>query len=295
METDQIYKLDVGNLLAFNPSHRFPPPPTSREGTKLVQAIADTLFNLSSTETSDGPLVQLPPPSTKLPRQKHLPRPKPPTKWEEFALKKGIQKRKKDKIVYDETTDKFKRRHGYDRVNDDNDIPIIEAKALDEPGEDPFAKRLDDKKKRVGKQEKNRLQNLKTAAKAGALPSHVQLAVTASPISGTKTQPQKIGKDALGDVAGLAATSTASGGKFDKKNCLYLPVVPRYGMVDEEKEQTNKVLGKLLSKHSHEILNVGKAINMYNDKKEKKKSGRSDKLKAKKDITKKKPYANKAK
>ena len=33
--------------------------------------------------------------------------------------------------MYDETTDKFKRRHGYDRVNDDNDIPIIEAKASD--------------------------------------------------------------------------------------------------------------------------------------------------------------------
>ena len=47
--------------------------------------------------------------------------------------------------------------------------------------------------------------------------SHVQLAVTALPISGTKTRPQKIGKEALGDVAGLAATSTASGGKFDKK------------------------------------------------------------------------------
>ncbi|KAJ4871467.1 Ribosome biogenesis regulatory protein-like protein [Raphanus sativus] len=314
-EMDQIYQIDVGNLLAFNPNHRFPSAPSSREelvkecvteGTKLVQAIADTLFNFPSTETVDGPLVQLPPPTTKLPREKHLPMPKPPTKWEEFALKKGIQKRKKDKIVYDETTDQFKRRHGYDRVNDDNDIPIIEAKASDEPGEDPFAKRLDDKKKRVGKQEKNRLQNLKTAAKAGALPSHVQLAVTALPISGTKTQPQKIGKDALGDVAGLAATSTASGGKFDKKlpgekppkkqgkHHKYLPVVPRYGVVDEEKEQTNKVLGKLLSKHSHEILNVGKAINMYNDKKEKKKSGRSDKLKAKKDITKKKPYANKA-
>ncbi|CAF2294785.1 hypothetical protein IGI04_016766 [Brassica rapa subsp. trilocularis] len=315
METDQIYQIDVGNLLAFNPNHRFSSAPSSREelvkecvteGTKLVQAIADTLFNLPSTETNDGPLVQLPPPSTKLPREKHLPRPKPPTKWEEFALKKGIQKRKKDKIVYDETTDKFKRRHGYDRVNDDNDIPIIEAKASDEPGEDPFAKRLDDKKKRVGKQEKNRLENLKSAAKAGALPSHVQLAVTGLPISGTKAQPKKIGKEALGDVAGLAATSTASGGKFDKKlpgekppkkqgkHHKYLPVVPRYGWVDEEKEQTNKVLGKLLSKHSHEILNVGKAINMYNDKKEKKKSGRSDKLKAKKDITKKKPYANKA-
>ncbi|KAL0862504.1 hypothetical protein Bca101_041622 [Brassica carinata] len=296
METDQIYQLDVGNLLAFNPNHRFLSPPSSieelvkecvTEGTKLVQAIADTLFNLSSTETSDGPLVQLPPPSTKLPREKHLPRPKPPTKWEEFALKKGkadlsgILKRKKDKIVYDETTDQFKRRHGYDRVNDDNDIPIIEAKATDEPGEDPFAKRLDEKKKRVGKQEKNRLQNLKPAAKAGALPRHQ-------------------GKDALGDVAGLAATSTASGGNSIKscldKNLLRSKAnTTRYGVVDEEKEQTNKVLSKLLSKHSHEILNVGKAINMYNDKKEKKKSGRSDKLKAKKDITKKKPYANKAK
>ncbi|KAF3581659.1 hypothetical protein DY000_02029108 [Brassica cretica] len=302
METDQIYQLDVGNLLAFNPSRRFPSPPSSRsfvkecvtEGTKLVQAIADTLFNLSSTETSDGPLVQLPPPSTKLPRERHteqnlfgrpvrgfvksfecitsmltffvslLPRPKPPTKWEEFALKKGIQKRKKDKIVYDETTDQFKRRHGYDRVNDDNDIPIIEAKASDEPGEDPFAKRLDDKKKRVGKQEKNRLQNLKTAAKAGALPSHVQLAVTALPISGTKTRPQKIGKEALGDVAGLAATSTASGGKFDKKlpgekppkkqgkHHKYLPVVPRYGMVDEEKEQTNKLGDKHVQRQEGE-------------------------------------------
>ncbi|KAG2289807.1 hypothetical protein Bca52824_049411 [Brassica carinata] len=239
---------------------------------------------------NDGPLVQLPPPSTKLPRDKHLPRPKPPTKWEEFALKKGIQKRKKDKIVYDETTDQFKRRHGYDRVNDDNDIPIIEAKASDDrTRRRPFAKRLDDKKKRVGKQEKNRLQNLKTAAKAGALPSHVQLAVTALPISGTKTRPQKIGKEALGDVAVNLYFLIC--GNFSQ----YLPVVPRYGMVDEEKEQTNKVLGKLLSKHSHEILNVGMAINMYNDKKEKKKSGKSDKLKVKKDITKKKPYANKAK
>ncbi|CAN8287334.1 unnamed protein product [Cochlearia groenlandica] len=316
-ETDQIHQIDVGNLLAFNPNHRFPSAHSSREelvkeciteGTKLVQAIADSLFNFPSTETNDGPIVQLPPCTTKLPREKHIPRPKPPTKWEEFALKKGIQKRKKDKIVYDEQTDQFKRRHGYDRVNDDNDIPIIEAKASDEPGVDPFAKRIEDRKKNVGKQEKNRLQNLKTAAKAGALPSHIQLAASAFPISGVKAQPKKIGKEALGDVAGLAATSTASGGKFDKKlpgekplkkqgkHHKYLPVVAGSGMGDQEKEQTNNVLSKILSKHSHEILNVGKAIDMYNDKKEKKKSGRSsDKLKPKKDITKKKTTTKEAK
>ena len=40
-------------------------------------------------------------------------------------------KRKKDKLVFDEQTSSWKRRYGYDRVNDDNDLPIIEAKMTD--------------------------------------------------------------------------------------------------------------------------------------------------------------------
>lgn len=47
--------------------------------------------------------------------------------------------------------------------------------------------------------------------------SHVQLAATALPITGTQTAPRKVSKDELQNVAGMAATSTASGGKFDKK------------------------------------------------------------------------------
>jgi hypothetical protein len=40
------------------------------KGTELVQAIANKLFNLPSTEDVDGPLVKLPPPTTRLPREK---------------------------------------------------------------------------------------------------------------------------------------------------------------------------------------------------------------------------------
>lgn len=40
------------------------------QGTKLVQVLADALFNLSSTEDRDGPLVKLPAPTTRLPREK---------------------------------------------------------------------------------------------------------------------------------------------------------------------------------------------------------------------------------
>lgn len=43
----------------------------------------------------------------------------------------GIQNKKKDKLVYDDQTSSWKRRHGYDRVNDDNNVPIIEAKMTD--------------------------------------------------------------------------------------------------------------------------------------------------------------------
>lgn len=43
----------------------------------------------------------------------------------------GIRNRKKDKVVWDEQTGTWKRRYGYDRVNDDADVPIIEAKMTD--------------------------------------------------------------------------------------------------------------------------------------------------------------------
>lgn len=131
--------------------------------------------------------------------------------------------------------------------------------------------------------------------------SHVQLAATSLPITGTQAMPKKVSKDELQNVAGMAATATASGGKFDRKlpgekppkhekkyrkvcgftfevlkhngfphfnskRCIdfliigmqFLPAVEGSGMGAMEKQQTEKVLNKLISKNSHEILNVEK-------------------------------------
>ncbi|XP_021741711.1 ribosome biogenesis regulatory protein homolog [Chenopodium quinoa] len=318
IETHNGFQIDLGNLLAFNPNHHFPSIPSSREelvkqclekGTELAQAIADALFTLPANEDVDGPIVTLPPPTTRLPRQKHLPRPKPPTKWEAFAQKKGIKKRKKDKIAYDERTGDWKRTYGYDRANDADDVPIIDAKPNDEPGVDPFAKRKAEKKQRVDNNQKNRVKNLKEAAKSGALPSHVQLAATALPISGSQAAPKKLTKNELEEIAGAAATSTASIGKFDKKlpgekplkskgkHRKFLPVAQGKGMGSQEREQTDKILNKLMSKHSHDSLNVNRAvrnINLQNEKKQQKnkrdKGSSSSKLDAKKKSFKKSPY-----
>ncbi|KAL6846889.1 hypothetical protein ACP4OV_022742 [Aristida adscensionis] len=285
-------EVDLGNLMAYDPSHHVAAAAAAsraelreeclRKATELAQAVADALFALPPSEDRDGPLVRLPPPTTRLPREKHLPKPKPPTKWEQFAQMKGIKKRKKNKREWDEQTKSWKRTYGYDRVNDDRDIPILEAKATDEPGVDPFAQRREEKKKKVEKQEKNRLENLKRAAKAGALPSHIQLAATALPITGTKADvPKKSRKEDLEGVAGLASSATASGGKFDEKlpgekppkhpgkHRKFLPVAEGKGMGNQEKQQNDKILNSLLARNFEDQLDVGKAITMYKVKKEK--------------------------
>ncbi|RCV14813.1 hypothetical protein SEVIR_3G009700v4 [Setaria viridis] len=303
------FEVDLGNLMAYDPSHHLTAASSREElrqeclqkGTELAQAVADALFALPPSEDRDGPIVHLPPPTIRLPREKHLPKPKPPTKWELFAKAKGITKRKKNKREWDEQTQSWKRTYGYDRVNDDKDIPIIDAKATDEPGVDPFALRRQDKKKRVEKQEKSRLENLKKAAKVGALPSHIQLAAKALPITGTKADlPKKSRKEDLENVAGMASSATASGGKFDEKlpgekplkhpgkHRKFLPVAEGKGMGNLEKQQNDKILNSLLARNSDEQLDVGKAITMYKVKKEKqrskdkKMSSKSDKLKPQK-------------
>jgi regulator of ribosome biosynthesis len=43
-----------------------------RKGTELAQAVADALFALPPSEDRDGPIVHLPPPTVRLPREKHV-------------------------------------------------------------------------------------------------------------------------------------------------------------------------------------------------------------------------------
>jgi regulator of ribosome biosynthesis len=90
------------------------------------------LFSLPAEPVTGGRLATLPAPKTALPRALPVPKPKPLTKWQQFAAKKGIVKRKRSKLVYDDAAGEWRRRHGYKKANDDNDIPIIEAKSTDQ-------------------------------------------------------------------------------------------------------------------------------------------------------------------
>lgn len=129
---------DLGNLSAYDPAplddHHFDvgkEEKCSELARAITQSLVTKLFQLPAEPVQGGRVAQLPPPTARLPREKPVPKPRELTKWEKFAQKKGIVKRKRSKLVYDDAKDEWRRRHGYKRANDDNDIPILEAKATD--------------------------------------------------------------------------------------------------------------------------------------------------------------------
>jgi len=137
------YTYDAGNLLISDPN---PLPTTTAANleatlTATARDAAQSLLNhlltvcpihtQSTTSTStSGVMMTLPPPSTLLPREKKVPAPKQPTKWELFAAKKGIGKNKRNnfdapdragKMVFDKETGEWVKKWGYKGKNKDGE------------------------------------------------------------------------------------------------------------------------------------------------------------------------------
>ncbi|KAM4705780.1 ribosome biogenesis regulatory protein homolog [Rhinophrynus dorsalis] len=256
-------EFDMGNLLALDPN----PLNTkafrqqnkedflrdlARDNTQLL---INQLWTLPTERVQEAVVAQLPDPSTRLPREKPVPKPRAPTRWEEFAKLKGIQKKKKTNLVWDEVHKEWRRRWGYKRAKDDTKDWLIEVPHTADPNEDQFAKRLKAKKERVAKNELNRLRNIARSAKV-KVPG-VGLAPTNQP-----------SKEELGTAMHVAKRSTASVGKFQDK----LPkekepknmgkrrkFQPLIGDFSAEKSRQLEILKVMGSKKP--ILDVTKAVN----------------------------------
>ena len=136
-EFDGQLDFDLGLLMACHPSDPDPEVAAGSEAalkrlsTRATQSLIKQIFSLQSHATEGGRAVTLPPPVLALPRAKPVPQPKPLTKWQQFAKEKGIVKKKRSKLEFDEVSQDWKRRHGYKRANDEAAVPIIEASADD--------------------------------------------------------------------------------------------------------------------------------------------------------------------
>lgn len=215
------YQFDLGLLTSINPN---PLPSSSLSSTHLlsrtrdgVQSLVNKIFQLPITRDPEyGPLAALPTFSTKLPREKSLPKPKPLTKWEKFAKTKGIQSKKKDKLIYDEDQQKWVPRWGFQGANKDADNQWIHE--LKNNGDTDLDPAKTARKERLAKVKKNESQQRANLARAAASSS----APTAK--SGTLGDAGKLARAAAREKrkAELEAdvlrsrASTASMGRFDK-------------------------------------------------------------------------------
>lgn len=209
-------------------------------------------------------MVSLPEPLIRLPRSKPPPKQREKTRWEKFAEAKGIQKRKRSKYEYDENVGEMRRRYGYKRLNDIKDVPIVDAGPDDVVGEDPFTKKIKEKKAKIKSNQERRVNNLKKNLKSGGdLPPTLKL-------NSTKPGGKKpYGKSDVELADNLAKYSTGSMGKFDRKldgekegkpkgrRRSFEPVVSK-----QEKEKNSKLVNKLLARHADDIIDERKAASM---------------------------------
>lgn len=178
---------DLGNLATFDPN--------SLDNEKLkdgsqkeeylasvtrdnVQLLINQILSLPVKTTTDShgsstgqnstmTLIQLPDPTTQLPREKAIPKTKAPTKWEQFAARKGIKAKAKDgKMVYDEATGEWVPKWGYKGKNkelDDQWLVEVDDKVKGTEDEliDPRTLNRAERKRLIKKNELQHKRNLK--------------------------------------------------------------------------------------------------------------------------------------
>merc|ERR1740128_93966 len=120
---------DVGNLLAYDINDiDVNQLRTEKESflTNLardnVQLLINRLFQLPTVRVDNEIFVTLPAPTTRLPRAKPVPKAKQLSKWEKYAKEKGIVKRKKDNLEWDEELHKWVPRYGFKKAQAEKGI-----------------------------------------------------------------------------------------------------------------------------------------------------------------------------
>lgn len=131
-----------------------------------VKTTTDTQGS-STGQSSTMTLIQLPEPTTILPREKSIPKDKTPTKWEQFAARKGIKAKPKDgKMVFDEEKQEWVPKWGYKGKNKDLDSQWLvevqhKVKNTEQELIDPRTLARADRKKLIKKNELQHKRNVK--------------------------------------------------------------------------------------------------------------------------------------
>jgi len=119
-------------------------------------------------------LMTLPAASTPLPREKPVPAAKPPTKWEQFAARRGIKPKTREQrrnLQYNAETGEWERKWGYKGANKAEETQWLvevdpQKEAQREAGTSLRGDGRRERKERVKRNERKMRQNLRRAGRA---------------------------------------------------------------------------------------------------------------------------------
>jgi len=263
-------EIDAGNLLAIDRNALEIQRIRSEKDVYLMelardntQSLLNKLWQLPFERLEDAIVVTLPDCKTILPREKPIPKANPATKWESFAKLKGIKKKKKERMVWDENEKKYKPSWGYKRVNEESKTWVLEVPENADPMEDQFEKMKKAKKEKVAKNELQRLRNISRNMK-GKTPG-IGITPDAKP-----------DKSHLSRALHVAQGSDASLGRFSNKAPKEEPVKnmgkkrkfeSNTGSLSDEKRRAMSVLNRITN--NKPVLNVTAAVNQKQAKDDK--------------------------
>ncbi|XP_043243922.1 ribosome biogenesis regulatory protein homolog [Amphibalanus amphitrite] len=212
VEKEVDLEYDIGLLLASDPNpldhdalHADRDGYLQQLARDNCQLLFNRLYQLPTQTKDDVTTVNLPAAQLRMPREKPAPKPKPLTKWEEYAKAKGISRNKKGKKIWDTELKRWVPRYGAKKAQADREKNwVMEVPANVDPNTDMFAKAAEKKRERVAKNELQRLRNVKRNMKVPT--------VGVTPKDVTKSSTSE-----LTEAAALARRSTASLGKFNQR------------------------------------------------------------------------------
>lgn len=251
-EREDNLTYDLAHLAAFDIAPLHPKADLLAQTRDNVQLLVNKIFALPRKETDEGATVELPTEEIfRLPRQRPVPKMKAKTRWEKFMEERNMKKRKRSRLVWDETSQDWRPRYGYKSVKkgqEDNN-GIVEVKTGQDPFANPFEKSNAEKKLHMARQKMREVRNRVEAAGGKLRASVPDLS------GGVEKGGFKRGKEGLREAIKRAQVSSGSIGKFDR----VAPNEPtnlqtkRRKVVDvprnagEEKDRYLKAAGKLLS------------------------------------------------
>mmetsp|Transcript_27878 Transcript_27878/g.28147 ORF Transcript_27878/g.28147 Transcript_27878/m.28147 type:complete len:348 (+) Transcript_27878:233-1276(+) len=182
---------------------------------RATQLLVKKIFECPTESSLAGPLAILPEPIFVLPREKRIPEPKPLTKWERFAQEKNIKNRKKERMLYDESTGEYRPRFGYKGMNRGiEDQPIVEVKDGQDPYANPWEENRKTKKERVQKNMNQQIKNMSRGKDGKIIKTYDPSSVPGIPLELTG-EGKRRGKEGLKTALQLVQHSTASMGRYD--------------------------------------------------------------------------------